>query len=386
MKAELPTTIVCAGGGGVGKTTTSAALALALARRGETVLVVTVDPARRLAQAMGVEIDVHVQPAHVEPAVEGKLFALMPEPRRSTPTFAEILFEGRPDDLARVMQNPVYLTMADAAASMHEIVSLILIARAVEKQRFDYLVIDTAPSRNALDFVSYPGRLAVLFEGRAVGWLGGLARRVNEGEHASDPGVFAGAQARVEALFARILNPRLLRDLAQLFADLALVKDRFAELARTSEALLLGPRSRYVLVASPSGAAEADAIFLHKRLARLSQRPVGVILNRSDETPPPWLETLRTTAPGWPAIGSAIAQVELELKTRKRAGDRLASGLAKAMGAVPQVRTPTIEAADPAVVVRGLATALEPHLEALAGPQALEPQRTPARRGTFGER
>jgi anion-transporting ArsA/GET3 family ATPase len=367
VSVHIPTTIVCAGGGGVGKTTTSAALALALARKGKTVLVVTVDPARRLAHAMGVEIDEKVQAAHVEPEVEGKLFALMPEPRRSTPTFAEILFEGRPDDLARVMKNPVYLTMADAAASMHEIVSLVLIARAVEQHRFDYLVIDTAPSRNALDFVSYPGRLAVLFEGRAVGWLGGLARRVNEGEDVKDPGMFAGAQARIEALFARILNPRLLRDLAQLFADLALVKERFAQLARTSETLLLGTRSRYVLVAAPSGSAQADAVFLHKRLGKLEQRPVGVILNRSDESPPPWLEVLRKSATGWPALGAAIAQVDLELKTRRRAGDRLASGLTKSIGTVTQIRTPTIEAADPAVIVRGLATALTPHLDVLAG-------------------
>ncbi len=367
MSLHLPTTIVCAGGGGVGKTTTSAALALALARKGKTVLVVTVDPARRLAHAMGVEIDERVQPAHVEPEVEGRLFALMPEPRRSTPTFAEILFEGRPEDLARVMKNPVYVTMADSAASMHEIVSLILIARAVEQKRFDYLVIDTAPSRNALDFVSYPGRLAVLFEGRAVGWLGGLARRVNEGENVKDPGLFAGAQARIEALFARILDPRLLKDLAQLFADLALVKERFAQLARTSESLLLGPRSRYVLVAAPSGSAQADAIFLHKKLGRLDQMPVGVILNRSDESAPPWLETLKGAAPGWPALGAAIAQVDLELKTRRRSGDRLSAGLTKAIGTVPQVRTPTIEAADPTVIVRGLATALMPHLDRLAG-------------------
>lgn len=364
---HLPTTIVCAGGGGVGKTTTSAALALALARQGKTVLVVTVDPARRLAHAMGVEIDERVQPAHVEPEVEGKLFALMPEPRRSTPTFAEILFEKRPEDLARVMKNPVYLTMADAAASMHEIVSLILIARAVEQQRFDYLVIDTAPSRNALDFVSYPGRLAVLFEGRAVTWLGGLARRVNDGENVKDPGIFAGAQARAEALFARILNPRLLHDLAQLFADLALVKDRFAELARTSEALLLGKDARYVLVAAPTGSAQADVVYLHKRLGKLGQTPVAVILNRSDETLAPWVEVLRKAAGGWPALGVALEQVDLEAKARKRAGDRLASGLTKLIAGATQVRTPTIEASDPAVIVKGLATALVPHLKTLAG-------------------
>jgi anion-transporting ArsA/GET3 family ATPase len=365
---KMPVTIVCAGGGGVGKTTTSAAIAVALARTGKTTLVVTVDPARRLAHAMGVEIDEHVQPAKVEPGIEGKLFALMPEPRRSTPTFASILYEGRPDDLARVMKNPVYRTMADAAAGMHEIVSLILVAKAVEEREYDYLVIDTAPSRNALDFVSYPGRLAVLFEGRAVAGLGNLAQRVNSPEqHEKRGGLFAGAQERIESLFSRILNARFLRDLAQLFADLTLVKDRFARFARIAEGLLLGESARYVLVAAPTGSAQADAVFLSKRLAKLNQVARVAVLNRADEIAPPWVDVLKKAAPGWPALGGAIQQVEVELASRKRAGDRLAAALTKDLKLVPQLRLPTVEAADPAVVVRELATQLAPSLKKLAG-------------------
>jgi anion-transporting ArsA/GET3 family ATPase len=363
---KLPVTIVCAGGGGVGKTTTSAAIALALARKGKTTLVVTVDPARRLAHAMGVEIDEKVQPAHVEPGVEGKLFALMPEPRRSTPTFASILYEGRPDDLARVMKNPVYRTMADAAAGMHEIVSLILVAKAVEEREYDYLVIDTAPSRNALDFVSYPGRLAVLFEGRAVAWLGQLAQRVNNPEqHEKRGGLFAGAQERIESLFSRILNARFLKDLAQLFADLTLVKERFARFARVAESLLLGDGARYVLVSAPTGSAQADAVFLSRKLGRLHQTARAAVLNRADEHTPPWLDVLKKAAPGWPALGGAIQQVEVELASRKRAGDRLAAALTKDLRNVPQLRLPTVEAADPAVVVRELATELAPSLAKL---------------------
>jgi len=363
--SRLPITIVCAGGGGVGKTTTSAAIALAMARAGKKTLVVTVDPARRLAQAMGVEIDETVQAAHVEPGIESKLFALMPEPRKSTATFARILFEGRPDDLARVMKNPVYTTMADAAASMHEIVSLILVAKAVDDQEWDVLVIDTAPSRNALDFVTYPGRLAVLFEGRAVGWLGQLANRVNSGEKVENPGLFAGAERRIEALFARILSARFLRDLTQLFADLALVKDRFARFARTAESLMLGDRTHYLLVAAPSGSAQADVVFLNKRLQRLKQIPTALLLNRSDTTSPPWLEVIKKASGGWPALGAAVTQVEVELAGRKRQGDRLATVLTKEIGSVQQLRLPTIEASDPAVIVRELATQLAPQLAKL---------------------
>ena len=363
---KVPVTIVCAGGGGVGKTTSSAALAVALARTGARTLIVTVDPARRLAHAMGVEITEVVQPAHVEPAVEGKLFALMPEPRRSTPTFARVLFEGRPDDLARVMRNPVYATMADAAAGMHEIVSLILVAKAVEEGDYDYLVIDTAPSRNALDFVSYPGRLAVLFEGRAVTWLGSMARNVAEDERG--PGLFASVEKRVESMFARILNPRVLKDLAQLFADLALVKDRFARFARMSERMLLGERTRYVLVAAPTGSAQADVSFLARKLSKLNHRPAALVLNRSDQAEPGWLETLGHAGSGEEALDAAVAQVRLEYATRKRAGDKLAALFTRELAGVPQVRMPTLESPDPVEIVRALATLMEPHLSVLARP------------------
>ena len=359
---KLPVTIVCAGGGGVGKTTTSAALALALARSGKRTLVVTVDPARRLAHAMGVEIDQEVHAVHMDPAADGKLFALMPEPRASTPTFARLLFEGRPADLERVMKNPVYRTMADAAASMHEIVSLILVAKAVEDGGWDYVVVDTAPSRNALDFVTYPGRLAVLFEGRAVGWLGGLAKRANENKGGEGGGIFAGPQRRIEALFSRILNARFLKDLTQLFADLTLVKVRFARFARIAEALMLGERTVYVLVAAPSGAAQADAVYLDKKLRRLEQHATLALLNRADEGAPPWVEVLKKSAPGWPALGAAIQQVEVEIASRRRAGDRLAAALAKDLKGLPQLRLPTVEAADPALIVREVAARLAPHL------------------------
>lgn len=367
MTHPLPTTIVCAGGGGVGKTTSSAAIAVALARRGATVLVVTVDPARRLAAAMGVEIDERVQPAHVDPAVEGRLFALMPEPRRSTPAFAEILYEGRPDDLARVLANPVYATMADAAAGMHEIVSLILVAKAVEERRYDYLVIDTAPSRNALDFVSYPGRLAVLFEGRALGWFGSMAQRAQGDGTERRGGFFSGAQDRAEALFSRIMNPRVLRDLTQLFADLTLVRERFAKFARISESLLLGPGARYVLVGAPTSSAQADVEFLAKRLDRLKKSPAALLLNRADLHRPDWVGRLEAVVPGWPALGEALQQVDHEMKNRRRAGDRLAERLAKTIPRVPQVRTPTVEASDPAHIVRALATELTTSLSIVAG-------------------
>lgn len=371
VSAAAPKTIVCAGGGGVGKTTTSAALALSLARRGKRTLVVTVDPARRLASAMGVEIDADVHEAHVEPGVEGVLYALMPEPRRSTRTFIDLLFEEEPEAKARMLQNRVYLLLADAAAGMHEVVSLMLVAKAIAEHRLDYLVIDTAPSRQGLDFVSYPGRLATLYEGRAVTWLGNLARPNappdDEPDEDEGGGLLAAGRKRIEALFGRLVNPRTLRDLAGLFAELALVKDRFARLARTSEHLLLGPDTRYLLVAAPSGSAAADARFLARRLKRLGQRPTALVLNRSDEGTPDWLRAL-DGAKGLPAeLAEALGAVHAEFHTRKRAGDLLAQSLGRDLPGVPAVRLPTLEARDPSRIVRTLADLLDRHLPLLAG-------------------
>ena len=358
-------TIVCAGGGGVGKTTTSAAIALALARRGKRTLVVTVDPARRLASAMGVEVDADVHEAHVEPGLDGRLFALMPEPRRSTRTFIDLLFVDEPEAMARMLKNRVYLLLADAAAGMHEVVSLMLVAKAIEERELDYLVVDTAPSRQGLDFVSYPGRLATLYEGRAVGWLGNLSR----GEEEEEPergGLLAAGKKRVEQMFDRLVNPRTLRDLAGLFAELAIVKDRFARLARVSEHLLLGPETRYLLVAAPSGSAAADVRFLSRKLKRLGPRPTAMILNRSDRSLPDWVTELeQATLP--PALATALEAVHAELKTRQRLGDVLEQSLTRDLPSVPAVRLPTLEARDPSRIVRELADLLDGSLPLLTG-------------------
>ncbi len=370
MSHPTPKTVVCAGGGGVGKTTTSAALGLALARRGYETLVVTVDPARRLASAMGVEVGESVQEAAVEQGLQGKLYALMPEPRRSTRTFIDIIFEHEPEAKARMLKNRVYLLLADAAAGMHEVVSLMLVAKAIEAQRFDYLVVDTAPSRQGLDFVSYPGRLATLYEGRAVTWLGNLAGREDGDDNGevrdASGGLLAAGKKRVESLFGRLLNPQTLRDLAGLFAELSLVKERFAQLARVSEHLLVGQETRYLLVAGPTGSASADASFLSRRLKRLGQRPTALVLNRADPAPPAWVGELdQTQMP--PELTAALEAVRADFATRVRAGNHLALTLKSDLPRVPAVRLPTLEARDPSRIVRQLGDLLDEHLPLLAG-------------------
>jgi anion-transporting ArsA/GET3 family ATPase len=171
---RVPRVVVCVGGGGVGKTSVAAALGLAFARRGRTTLVVSIDPARRLAGAMGVPIAGQVTRAAL-PGADGRLFGLMPDPRRSLGALVEFLFAEDPAARDRVLSSGLYRGLADAAAGVPELVAMNLVVRATARGEFDAVVIDTAPSRHAIDFVTYPGKLAALLGGRVVAWLANLA-------------------------------------------------------------------------------------------------------------------------------------------------------------------------------------------------------------------
>jgi anion-transporting ArsA/GET3 family ATPase len=349
---------VCAGGGGVGKTTTSAALALALARAGRATLIVTIDPARRLAGAMGVPITDEVTRVPL-PAAGGRLSALMPDPRRSMRTFVEQLFEEEPAAKAHLLSNRLYHGLADAAAGVHELVAMNLVAHASSSGDFEVVVIDTAPSRHAVDFVTYPARLAALLGGRSVGWLSGLAQRATGG--AAGGGLLSWGTAHVESLIARVTGPNLFADTASLFGDLAVVRERFVELTQEAADLLLGPRTAYLLVAASSGAARDDVLYLARRLAKLGRDPRAVILNRADTGPAPYARLLR--APGLaPSLVEAVALLDEERASRAAAAESFAHEVGAELRGLPIVRLPHVEAAAPEAIVAALSGALDAHL------------------------
>ncbi len=363
MSATDPLVIVCAGGGGVGKTTTSAALALALARAGRSTLIVTIDPARRLAGAMGVSITDEVTPVALADTGD-RLSALMPDPRRSLHTFAEQLFEHEPVAKARLLANKLYIGLADAAAGIHELVAMNLVARAAERGSFDVVVIDTAPSRQAVDFVTLPGRLAALLGGRTVSWLGGLAERANGG--ASGGGGLVGWGAgHVESLLAKVTGPVLVRDTGDLFRDLAVVRERFVALTQHAAKLLLGPRAAYVLVTAPTAAGRDDVQFLHKRLEKLGPGARAVVMNRADTVAAPYARALRGQRAVTPALAAAMAVLDDERAVRAAAADGLSAELRARLPGVPLVRLPFIESTAPERVVASLSVELEPHLHTL---------------------
>ena len=355
---RMPAVIVTVGGGGVGKTTTSAALALALADSGLRTLVVTIDPARRLAGVLGVAVG-----AEVTDVARGdgaaRLAALMPDARGSMRAFIDDLFIHEAEAKSHLLNNRLFQALSDSVAGVHELVAMSLVASAAESDRFDVIVIDTAPSRNALDFVTYPGRLAALLGGKTTAWFAGIAERAARPGEQPRGGLLAWGASRVEALLARVTGPHLLSDTASLFGDLAHVRTRFVERTRHASDLLLGPKTAYVVVTAPTPAAIEDAIFLDERLRKLHREPVAFVMNRADpedatQSPAALLRTLRDAATS-EDLRVVLDALEGEREGRARLADQHAHVLSRGLRGRPLLRLPLFESTSPAEVARRIA-------------------------------
>lgn len=327
---------ICAGGGGVGKTTTSAAIGFASAKQHQSTLIMTVDPARRLATALGTTLGSTPKPI----GDSGHLDALMPDPVSSAVLFLEILYREQPERLEEMKHNRVYQTLADAAAGMHEIVCLVLLADSVKQKHYDRVIMDTAPSRHALDFLSYPEKLIQLLDSKALSFLSGI------GKQPERAGFFAGTSKRVEQLFGSLLNIEFVKDLGQMFSLLGEAKGRFVQLCKEAERLLLGPSSKWMIVMGPTGASEADAHFLIEKAKRWTRTP-QLLLNRADVFVPNYLEQ---AAP----LHATYETLREEYARRKTRGDHIEARFKQKYPQLQMLRLPNIEARDPKVVVMRL--------------------------------
>ena len=146
---------ICAGSGGVGKTTTSAAIALGMAARGKKVAVLTIDPAQRLANALGLRGAGQRGAARGRADVKGELWAMMLDPKR---TFDELVEWHAPDERTRdaVLSNRIYQELSNAVAGSQEYMAMEKLHELHQEGRYDLLVLDTPPTRNALDFLDAP--------------------------------------------------------------------------------------------------------------------------------------------------------------------------------------------------------------------------------------
>jgi anion-transporting ArsA/GET3 family ATPase len=269
---------VVGGSGGVGKTTTSAAIAAGMAARGLTVAVVTIDPAQRLATALGLD-ELGNEPRRIEPepfadaglSLEGELWAMTLDPKR---TFDELVERLAPDAATReqILANRVYRELSDAIAGSQEFTAVAKLHELAQEGRWDLLVLDTPPSRNALDFLDAPDRLRAFFEGRALQTLlrGGGAglRLIGRGT-----GVVLG-------LLRRVTGAELLSDLSEFFRLLGGLLGGFRERAEQVEALLRAPGTTFLLVTSPEREPIAEALFFQQRLRTARMALCGAIVNR----------------------------------------------------------------------------------------------------------
>jgi anion-transporting ArsA/GET3 family ATPase len=274
--------VVCVGTGGVGKTTVAAAIALEAARGGRTALVLTIDPARRLADALGVG-SLDNEPREIPEALRGelglaesgRLFAMMLDMKR---TFDDLVtrFAESPESRDRILQNRIYQHVSDALAGSAEYAAMEKVYEMAESGRFDVIVLDTPPSQHALDFLDAPRRLLDFLDSRLVKLL------VHPAFSAGRLGfrLFQGATQRAVKLIERVSGISFLEDISEFLLAIEGMSEGFGERAHEVQSMLLGPGTGFVLVAGPSFESARNALDFLKHLERSGVPIQGVIINR----------------------------------------------------------------------------------------------------------
>jgi len=259
---------ICAGSGGVGKTTTSAAIAAGM----------TIDPAKRLADSLGLE-ELGNEARRVDPAlfekqgieIKGELWAMMLDAKA---TFDELIARQAPDEESRdrVLENRIYQQISSALAGSQEYMAMEKLFELHTEGQFDLLVLDTPPTRNALDFLDAPKRLTQFIEGRSLRMFmkpTGLAARV------------AGRGANVAlGVLKRIIGFDLIADLAEFFNAFSGMVDGFQARAKRVNKLLADPGTCFLVVCGPQGEPVDEAVYFHRKLVEAKLPFGGVIVNK----------------------------------------------------------------------------------------------------------
>jgi anion-transporting ArsA/GET3 family ATPase len=259
---------VCAGAGGVGKTSTSAAIALGAAARGRKAAVLTIDPAKRLANALGLE-RLGNEPRRVRGvAGDGELWAMMLDAKR---TFDDLVETYASDERTRdaVLSNRIYQELSSAVSGSQEYMAMEKLYELHMQGDFDLLVLDTPPTRNALDFLDAPERLHRFIDSRSLRFF-------------LSPGVklLGRGSGLLFAVLQRVTGIDLLRDLSEFFRAFGDMSEGFRARAERVNELLGSEAATFVLVASPRRDAIDDAIFFHDQLEARRMPFGGVVVNR----------------------------------------------------------------------------------------------------------
>ncbi|CAM5581158.1 ArsA family ATPase [Streptomyces griseorubiginosus] len=266
--------VVCCGSGGVGKTTTAAALGLRAAERGRKVVVLTIDPARRLAQSMGID-SLDNTPRRVKDVEgEGELHAMMLDMKR---TFDEIV-EAHADAerAAAILNNPFYQSLSAGFAGTQEYMAMEKLGQLRARDEWDLIVVDTPPSRSALDFLDAPKRLGSFLDGRLIRLLTAPAKL---GGRAGMKFLNVGMSMMTGTL-GKLLGGQLLKDVQTFVAAMDTTFGGFRTRADATYKLLQAPGTAFLVVAAPERDALREAAYFVERLAAERMPLAGLVLNR----------------------------------------------------------------------------------------------------------
>ncbi|MFF2075336.1 ArsA family ATPase [Kitasatospora sp. NPDC058162] len=330
--------IVCCGSGGVGKTTTAAAIGLRAAERGRKVVVLTIDPARRLAQSMGLtELDNTPRPVKGVAAMAGaplhesdegteggeggdgqsagegrragELHAMMLDMKR---TFDEVvLAHAEPERAKAIMENPFYQSLSAGFAGTQEYMAMEKLGQLRAAEEWDLIVVDTPPSRSALDFLDAPNRLGSFLDGRVIRILTAPAK---VGGRSAMRFLNAG-MGLLTGTLGKIFGAQLLTDVQTFVSAMDSMFGGFRERADRTYQLLKAPGTAFLVVAAPERDALREAAYFVDRLAADRMPLAGLVLNRVHSTGAPQLTAERAlaAAEALEENGSEHASPEAEL-------------------------------------------------------------------------
>ena len=344
--------VVCCGSGGVGKTTTSAALAVRAADRGRRVAVLTIDPARRLAQALGLA-ELGNEPGRVagvpdgdgmpdarsgEPP-RGELHAMMLDMRR---TFDEMVqTHTTPDRAEKILANPFYQTISTSFSGTQEYMAMEKLGQLAATGNWDLIVVDTPPSRSALDFLDAPQRMSTFLDGRMIRLLSSPARM---GGRSLRKVLGAGFSLFAKAV-STILGGQLLADASAFVQAFDTMFGGFRERATATYALLRSPGTAFVVIAAPEPDALREAAYFVDRLRTEDMPLAGLVLNRTHPVLAPLSATrARDVADelnGTP-LAAAVLRLHADRVDRAAREDRLLARFARAHPAVAVTRVPAV--------------------------------------------
>jgi anion-transporting ArsA/GET3 family ATPase len=314
---EVGRIVVCVGCGGVGKTTVAAALALEAARRHRTVAVITIDPARRLADALGVD-KLGNEPQEIPRdqltalgvPEDGGMFAMMLDMKRTFDDLVERFAES-PAARDAVLANPIYRHVSDALAGSVEYSAMEKVFQLCEQERFDLVIVDTPPAQHALDFLDAPQRMVDFLESRIVQIL--IHPAMAAGRFGFK--VFHRGARKVLQLLEKVSGLGFLEDISEFLMAFEHMSEGFRDRALQVRELLLGPEASFILVAGPARESALQAEQLHDRLEATGVPLSAVLINRVHRWPgdsgvPPLSADTPAAPADVAALATALAQSE----------------------------------------------------------------------------